>query len=148
MGGREVRRNAMNVPVATAADEALLRPVWVQFLNHLAQSVLDFTDYLHQAKQSSPVDDVDGITAVDHGTQRPLEMLSSVGLLEHGEDSIPELLRIARARRHHRLLALHGLVTRYVTGPLLAAVRWLQRKGTARRPAGVRGPSDAGQAGA
>lgn len=36
---------------------------------------------------------------------------------------------------HHILLALHGLVTRYVTGPLLAAVRWLQRKGRARQPA-------------
>lgn len=44
---------------------------------------------------------------------------------------------------HHILLALHGLVTRYVTGPLLASSRWMQRKGRDRRPALPRvGPSD------
>lgn len=40
---------------------------------------------------------------------------------------------------HHILLALHGLVTRYVAGPLLASVRWLQRRAGARQPAVPRG---------
>lgn len=37
--------------------------------------------------------------------------------------------------RHPVLLVLHGLVTRHVTGPLLASVRLLQRKVGARQPA-------------
>ena len=43
---------------------------------------------------------------------------------------------------HHRLLALHGLVTRYGTGAILAASRWLQRRAWVRRAAVILRPSD------
>ncbi|AMS02963.1 hypothetical protein BJD60_gp42 [Gordonia phage Schnabeltier] len=127
----------------SAADDSV-RPalVWEELADHLAKAVLEFADDLHQTEERGPVDTLDAGARDRLRTQAALECLDSVGLLQNLESSIPELIRRRRAaadRGHHKLLTLHGLATRYVTGPLLASVRWMQRKDQVRQPAVPRG---------
>ncbi|QDF16756.1 hypothetical protein SEA_HANNAHD_44 [Gordonia phage HannahD] len=145
LGGADAPLNptAADGESASAADDSV-RPgsVWEDLADHLAKAVLEFADDLHQAEERGAVDDLD-VGARDRlRTEFALQCLDSVGLLQNLEGSIPELIRRRRTaadRGHHKLLALHGLVTRYVTEPLLASVRWLQRKDQVRQPAVPRG---------
>lgn len=88
----------------------------------------------------------DDLSRVARLTGQEIYELTSGGQVV-GDDNAPQLgdrgQLVGSGVRHNSLLTLHGLVTRYVTGAHLTALRWLQqrkagvRRAVATRPSGT-----------